>query len=105
MSSNAPSETCTRQKTSERDQLPPRRQKTIPEGQDFGQNFVKDSDKCLAIIDDVDKLDSVEDGFIHYQLLRFCQATRLHHFNGQIRLDDQQLNNHCEALRTIFRCE
>ena len=57
----------------------------FPSADAFAQNFVKD--KCLTIIDDVDKLDSVEDGFIHYQLLRFCQATRLQYLNGQISLD------------------
>ena len=40
----------------------------------FVQNFVVKT--CRAIID-VEKLDSIQDGFIHYQLLRFCQATRL----------------------------
>ena len=60
----------------------------VPLGTDaFVQNFVKD--KCLAIIDDVDKLDSVDDGFIHYQLLRFCQATRLQYLNGQISIRNQ----------------
>ena len=60
----------------------------VPLGTDaFVQNFVKD--KCLAIIDDVDKLDSVDDGFIHYQLLRFCQATRLQYLNGQISIHNQ----------------
>ena len=47
----------------------------VPLGIDvFVQIFVKDN--CMAIIDDVDKLDNVQDGFIHYQLLRFCRATR-----------------------------
>jgi len=41
----------------------------------FVQNFV--AKKCRATIDDVEKLDAIQDGFIHYQLLRFCQATRL----------------------------
>ncbi len=46
----------------------------VPIGTDaFIQHFVKD--KCQAIMDDVDKLDNIQDGFIHYQLLRFCQAT------------------------------
>jgi hypothetical protein len=27
-------------------------------------------------MEDVDKLDNIQDGFIHYQLIRFCQATR-----------------------------
>jgi hypothetical protein len=39
----------------------------------FIQNFVAKT--CRAIIDDVEKLDAIQDGFIHYQLLRFCQAT------------------------------
>ena len=41
----------------------------------FVQNFVTKT--CRAIIDDVEKLDSIQDGFIHYQVLRFCQTTRL----------------------------
>ena len=42
----------------------------VPFGTDaFAQNFVKD--KCLTIIDDVDKLDSVEDGFIRHQGVGF----------------------------------
>ena len=39
------------------------------------QNFVKD--KCQAIMEDVDKLDNIQDDFIHYQLIHFCHATRL----------------------------
>ena len=35
-------------------------------------------------MEDVDKLDNIQDGFIHYQLLRFFQATRLQYLNGQI---------------------
>jgi hypothetical protein len=31
---------------------------------------------CRDIIDDVEKLDGIQDGFIHFQLLRFCQSTR-----------------------------
>ena len=30
--------------------------------------------KCKKIMEDVDKLDNIQDCFIHYQLLRFCQA-------------------------------
>ena len=30
--------------------------------------------------------DNIQDGFIHYQLIRFCQATRLQYLNGQIDL-------------------
>ena len=40
-------------------------------------------------MEDVDKLDNIQDGFIHYQLLRFCQATRLQYLNGQIDLANQ----------------
>jgi hypothetical protein len=60
----------------------------VPIGTDaFIQHFVKD--KCQAIMDEVDKLDNIQDGFIHYQLLRFCQATRLQYPNGQIDLVNQ----------------
>jgi hypothetical protein len=48
------------------------------------QHFVKD--QCETIIEDVDKLDNTQDGFIHYQLIWFCQATRLQYLNGQIDL-------------------
>jgi hypothetical protein len=34
-------------------------------------------------MEDVDKLDNIRDGFIHYQLIRFCHATRLQYVNGQ----------------------
>jgi hypothetical protein len=33
---------------------------------------------------DIDKLDPLTDGFVHYQLLRFCQATRLQYLNAHI---------------------
>jgi hypothetical protein len=40
----------------------------VPIGTDaFIQHFVKD--KCQAIMADVDKLDNIQEGFIHYQLL------------------------------------
>jgi hypothetical protein len=41
------------------------------------------------IIEDVEKLDVIEDSFIHYQLLRFCQATRLQYLNSHIILDNR----------------
>jgi hypothetical protein len=60
----------------------------VPIGTDaFIQHFVKD--KCETIMEDVDKLDNIQDGFIHYQLIRFCQATRLQYLNGQIDLANQ----------------
>ena len=43
----------------------------MPIGTDaFVQNFVAKT--CRDIIDDVEKLDSIQDGFIHFQILRFC---------------------------------
>ena len=60
----------------------------VPIGTDaFIQHFVKD--KCETIMEDVDKLDNIQDGFIHYQLIRFCQATRLQYLNCQIDLANQ----------------
>jgi hypothetical protein len=41
---------------------------------DFVRQFV--AKKCRDIIEDVEKLDAIEDSFIHFQLLRFCRATR-----------------------------
>ena len=51
------------------------------------QKFVHDT--CQKVTDDVDKLDHIEDGFVHYQLLRFCQATRLQYLNSHVSLDNQ----------------
>ena len=42
-------------------------------------------------MEDVDKLDNLRDCFIHYQLLRFCQATRLQYLNGQVQFANQQV--------------
>ena len=57
----------------------------VPIGTDaFIQNLVAKT--CRAIIDDVEKLDTIQDGFIHYQLLRFCQSTRLQCTNSHILL-------------------
>ena len=53
----------------------------------FVRNFVAKT--CRAIIDDVEKLDAIQDGFIHYQLLRFCQATRLQYINSHILLGNR----------------
>jgi hypothetical protein len=52
----------------------------FPIGTDlFVQHFVKD--KCQAIMEDVDKLDNIQDGFIHYRLLRFCLPLSSHLLN------------------------
>ncbi len=50
----------------------------------FVRSFVAKT--CRDIIDDVEKLDAIQDGSIHYQLLRFCQATRLQYINSHIML-------------------
>ena len=60
----------------------------VPLGTDaFVQKFVHDA--CQKGIADFDKLDHIDDGFVHYQLLRFCQATRLQYLNSHVSLDNQ----------------
>jgi hypothetical protein len=45
----------------------------VPIGTDtFVKQFV--SKTCRDIIEDVEKLDDIQDCFIHYQLIRFCQV-------------------------------
>ena len=62
----------------------------FPLGTDaFVQKFVHDACQKVKVIDDVDKLDHIEDDFVHYQLLRFCQATRLQYLNSHVSLDNQ----------------
>ncbi len=52
------------------------------------QNFVAKT--CRPIIGDVEKLDAIQkNGFIHYQLLRFCQATGLQYINRLILLGNR----------------
>jgi hypothetical protein len=59
----------------------------VPIGTDiFVRDFVAKT--CRDIIDDVEKLDSFQDGFIHYQLLRFCQDTRLQYINSHIMINN-----------------
>jgi hypothetical protein len=60
----------------------------VPIGTDaFVQSFV--GGKCRDIIDDVEKLDPIQDGFIHFQLIRFCQATHLQYINSHIMLGNR----------------
>ena len=60
----------------------------VPIGTDaFVQNFVAKT--CRAIIDDVEKLDTIQDGFIHYHLLRFCQTTLLQYLHSHILLGNR----------------
>jgi hypothetical protein len=42
-------------------------------------------------MEDVGKLDNIQDGFIHYQLIRFCQATWLQYLNGHVQLANQNV--------------
>ncbi len=60
----------------------------VPIGTDnFVRQFVVE--KCRDIIADVEKIDTIEDRFVHFQLLRFCQATRLQHINSHIILHNR----------------
>ena len=60
----------------------------VPIGTDeFVRNFLTKT--CRAIIDDIEKLDVIQDDFIHYQLLRFCQSTRLQYINSHILLGNR----------------
>ena len=60
----------------------------VPIGTDtFVRQFV--AKKCRDIIEDVEKLDAIEDSFIHYQLIRFCQDTRMQYLNSHIILDNR----------------
>ena len=78
----------------------------VPIGTDaFVQNFVAKT--CRAIIDDVEKLDTIQDGFIHYQLLRFCQDTRLQYIISHILLGNlcvlQQQHVDCKIVDTLLK--
>ncbi len=64
----------------------------------FVQNFVAKT--CRAVIDDVEKLDAIQDGFIHDQLIRFCQATRLQYTNSHILL-----RNRCVLQQEHVDCK
>ena len=80
----------------------------VPIGTDaFVQNFVAKT--CRAIIDDVEKLDDIQDGFIHYQLLRFCQDTRLQYINSNILLGNrcvqQQQHVDCKIADALLKKE
>jgi hypothetical protein len=71
----------------------------------FVQSFV--SKKCRDIIDDVEKLDAIQDGFIHFQLIRFCQATRLQYINSHIMLSNrcvlQQQHVDCKTADSLLK--
>ncbi len=63
--------------------------------------------KCRDIIDDVEKLYAIQGGFIHFQLLRFCQATRLQYIKSHIMLSNrcvlQQQHVDCKIADTLLK--
>ncbi len=71
----------------------------------FVCNFVGKT--CRSIISDVDKLDTIPDGFIHYQLIRFFQVTRLQFINSHILLGNrcvlQQQHVDSKIADTLFK--
>ncbi len=78
----------------------------MPIGTDtFVQSFV--GKKCRDIIDDVEKLDTIQDVFIHFQLIRFCQATRLQYINSHIMLGNrcvlQQQHVDCKIVDALLK--
>jgi hypothetical protein len=72
---------------------------------DLVQNFVAKT--CRALIDDVEKSDAIQDCFIHHQLLRFCQATRLQCMNSHILLRNrcvlQQQHVDCKIADALLK--
>jgi hypothetical protein len=59
---------------------------------------------CRDIIDDVEQLDVIQDGFTHFQLLRFCQATRLQYINSHItRCFLQQQHIDCKIADALLK--
>jgi hypothetical protein len=42
-------------------------------------------------MEDVDNLDNIQDGFIYYQRICFCQGTRLQYLNGHVQLANQNV--------------
>ncbi len=78
----------------------------VPIGTDtFVRNFV--AKPCRNIIDDVEKLDAIQDGIIHYQLLRFRQATPLQYINAHIMLSNrcvlQQQHVDCKIADALLK--
>jgi hypothetical protein len=78
----------------------------VPIGADaFIRSFVVTS--CRDIIEDVEKLDVIQDGFIHFQFLRFSQATRLQYLNSHIMLPNrcelQQQHVDCKIADTLLK--
>ncbi len=64
----------------------------------FVRSFVATT--CRDIIDDVEKLDTIQDGFIHFQFLRFCHATQVQYINSHI-----MLSNRCVLQQQHVDCK
>ncbi len=74
----------------------------VPLGPVCLQNFAAKT--CRDIRDDVEKLDAIQDGSIHYQLLRVCQATRLQYINSHILLGNRcVLQQHTLIAKLLTR--
>jgi hypothetical protein len=62
---------------------------------------------CRDIIDDVEKLDTIQDDFIHFQLLRFCHATRVQYINSHIMFSNrcvlQQQHVDCKIADALLK--
>ncbi len=71
----------------------------------FVRSFVDTA--CRDIIEDVVKLDVIQDDFIHFQLLRFCQSTRFQYLNSHIILPNrcvlQQQHVDCKIADTLLK--
>jgi hypothetical protein len=78
----------------------------VPIGTDtFVRIFVAKT--CRNIIDEVETLDAIQDGFVHYQLIRFCQATRLQFISSHIMLNNrfflQQQHVDCKIADALLK--
>ena len=67
----------------------------------FVQKFVATT--CRAIIGDVEQLDAIQDCFIHSQLLRFSQATRLQYLSSHTFLGNRCCNNSTLIAKLLTR--
>jgi hypothetical protein len=66
----------------------------VPIGTDtFVRNFVDKT--CRSIIDDVEKLDGIQDGFVHYQLFRFF------HHHVDCKIGDTLLKKGTKIIRMM----
>jgi hypothetical protein len=61
--------------------------------------------KTCRVVIDVEKLDTIQDGFVHHQLLRFYQTTRLQYINNHILLGNRFILQHvdCKIDDTLLK--